>query len=296
MVELKPLEGTEDAYLWKYLPSIPAAAVAIALFAIPTILLCWKLIKSRTWFCIPFAIGGILQVAGYGVRIYCHFNTDQLAPYAVQASFIILAPVFYAASIYMVLRRLIRSIGGDRFSPVPIRWLTWVFVTGDIVALTIQGNAVGLTTKASTQKIGEWVITGGLIAHILIFGFFFYVCSIFHYRMNKDLKENPRNGPHLTVPWRAGLKMLYSCSALIMVRSIFRVIEYVMGVDAYLLATEWPWYVFDAALMFATQVIFVVWFPEHFKIRDDVSKNEGESDDATLVMEETGSRRGFDNC
>ncbi|EGX46897.1 hypothetical protein AOL_s00097g323 [Orbilia oligospora ATCC 24927] len=292
MVELKPVEG--DVYLWKYLPSIPAAALFLVLFAVATGVLCWRLIRTRTWFCIPFAIGGILQVGGYGVRIYCHWHTDEIPAFAVQSSFIILAPVFYAASIYMVLRRLICSIKGERFSIVPAKWLTWIFVAGDVIALSIQGNAVGLTFKESTQKIGEWIITAGLIVQILIFGFFIIVCSIFHARMNKDVSENPRSGPHLTIPWRAGLKMLYACSALIMVRSVFRVIEYVMGVDAYLLANEWPWYIFDAVLMLATQVIFVVWFPDQFRPEEIVLKSEGDSEDGHTLVEV--ERRGFDNC
>ncbi|KAF3194085.1 hypothetical protein TWF225_008259 [Orbilia oligospora] len=292
MVELKPVEG--DVYLWKYLPSIPAAALFLVLFAIATGVLCWRLIRTRTWFCIPFAIGGILQVGGYGVRIYCHWHTDEIPTFAVQSSFIILAPVFYAASIYMVLRRLICSIKGERFSIVPAKWLTWIFVAGDVIALSIQGNAVGLTFKENTQKIGEWIITAGLIVQILIFGFFIIVCSIFHVRMNKDVSENPRSGPHLTIPWRAGLKMLYACSALIMVRSVFRVIEYVMGVDAYLLANEWPWYIFDAVLMLATQVIFVVWFPDQFRPEEIVLKSEGDSEDGHTLVEV--ERRGFDNC
>ncbi|KAK6506247.1 hypothetical protein TWF506_011165 [Arthrobotrys conoides] len=294
MVELRPVDGT-DVYLWKYLPSIPAAALFLVLFAIVTSVLCWRIIKSRTWFCIPFALGGIFQVAGYGVRIFCHFHTEQIASYAVQSSFIILAPVFYAASIYMVLRRLICSINGERFSVVPAKWLTWIFVAGDLIALNIQGNAVGLTFKAKTQKIGEWVITAGLIVQILIFGFFIYVCSIFHIRMNKDLMETPRSGPHLTIPWRAGLKMLYACSALIMVRSVFRVIEYVMGVDAYLLANEWPWYIFDAVLMFVTQVIFVVWYPDQFRLEGVVLKSEGGSEDGHMLVEGAGRQR-VSNC
>ena len=42
--------------------------------------------------------------------------------------------------------------------------------------------------------------------------------------------------------------MLYVVSALIMVRSIFRVVEYIMGSDGYLLKNDWILYVFGAAL------------------------------------------------
>jgi hypothetical protein len=55
--------------------------------------------------------------------------------------------------------------------------------------------------------------------------------------------------------------MLYIVSALIMVRSVFRVVEFIGGQDGYLLKHEWTLYVFDALLMFAAIVIFAWRFP-----------------------------------
>lgn len=39
--------------------------------------------------------------------------------------------------------------------------------------------------------------------------------------------------------------MLYATSGLIMLRNIFRVVEYAMGQEAYLLSNEWCVYIFD---------------------------------------------------
>ena len=72
--------------------------------------------------------------------------------------------------------------------------------------------------------------------------------------------------------------MLYACSALITVRSVFRVVEYIMGTDGFLLSHEWPTYSFDAVLMLAVQVIFVVWFPDKLNVKgnaeDEVKGSE----------------------
>jgi hypothetical protein len=50
--------------------------------------------------------------------------------------------------------------------------------------------------------------------------------------------------------------MLYIISVLIMVRSVFRVVEYIMGNDGYLLSHGWTLYIFDAALMLGVVVLF----------------------------------------
>jgi hypothetical protein len=59
MAQLKPFEG--DDYLWRYVPSRAAAIVFVVLFAIPTGFVIWRIVKTRSWHCIPFAIGGLCK-------------------------------------------------------------------------------------------------------------------------------------------------------------------------------------------------------------------------------------------
>lgn len=55
--------------------------------------------------------------------------------------------------------------------------------------------------------------------------------------------------------------MLYSTSVLIIVRSVFRVAEFAMGNNGYLLSNEWPLYVFDTIPMLVVCLLFFVWYP-----------------------------------
>lgn len=57
MPELKPYRG--DYYLWRYIPSTPAAGIFTALFALGTAYIAWRMFKSRAWFCTAFVIGGL---------------------------------------------------------------------------------------------------------------------------------------------------------------------------------------------------------------------------------------------
>ncbi|KAK4946711.1 hypothetical protein LTR10_014213 [Elasticomyces elasticus] len=282
MVQLKPIDGT-DVYLWKYLPSLPLASTFLALFTILTSLLCWRMIKTRLWFCAVFAAGGLCQVIGYSARILAYWHTDHIGPYVVQSMFILLAPVLYAASIYMVLGRLIRSVHGERFSVVQSKWMTKLFVLGDFLALNVQGNGAGLTTKQKTQKAGQGIVVAGLFVQLMIFGFFIVVAAVWHLRMRRSLAKEQRLRPD--VPWKQGLMMLYACSGLIIVRSIFRVVEYIMGTDGYPLTHEWTMYVFDAAPMWTVQVIFFVWFPDQLH-----TASEGSEGGHSLVESESVTR------
>ncbi|KAK2686467.1 hypothetical protein QWA68_015140 [Fusarium oxysporum] len=84
MAKLEPYIG--DYYLWKYLPSLPAAVVFLLLFSIVTIGISWRIWTTRTWFCAIFAVGGLFQVIGYAARVVSHNNTSKLLPYAIQNS------------------------------------------------------------------------------------------------------------------------------------------------------------------------------------------------------------------
>ena len=48
---------------------------------------------------------------------------------------------------------------------------------------------------------------------------------------------------------------MYATSIMILVRSIFRFVEYLQGHDGFLLQNEWTLYVFDATLMWCAMVV-----------------------------------------
>ena len=61
-----------------------------------------------------------------------------LGPFIMQSLLLLLAPALYAASIYMVLGRIIELIDGEKQSLIRKRWLTKLFVMGDVLSFTVQ--------------------------------------------------------------------------------------------------------------------------------------------------------------
>ena len=109
-----------------------------------------------------------------------------------------------------------------------------------------------------SESTGNNIIIGGLVVQIIFFGFFMISAIIFQRRiMNHPTPESVAD----YVPWPKHMYALYSTSVLILIRSIFRVAEYVQGSDGVLLSTEAFIYVFDATLMFLVMAVFVVIHP-----------------------------------
>ena len=106
----------------------------------------------------------------------------------------------------------------------------------------------------SSVRLGQKIILVGLFLQIFFFGFFIVVAVIFHQRVLPSRKQ-------LSIPWQRHMTVLYLASALILVRSVFRVIEYIMGNDGFLLRNEAFLYVFDSMLMFGVVACFNVVHP-----------------------------------
>lgn len=112
--------------------------------------------------------------------------------------------------------------------------------------------------SADDVKLGENIIIGGLFIQIIFFGFFMIVALVFHRRISKL----PTRGALMIVsPWKQLIYVLYLSSGLIMVRSVYRVAEYVLGSDGVLMSKEFYLYCLDALPMLLVAVSYNVFHP-----------------------------------
>lgn len=170
-----------------------------------------------------------VETIGYAARAVGHNDIESLTPYIIQSLLILLAPILFAASVYMTLTRLIRACKGEALSIIRVKWVTKIFVGGDVLCFFIQGAGGGMLARADTQEQfdrGENIVLGGLILQVLVFLFFVIVAGLFHYRM----KVNRSVGGALGFThWQRYVGMLYVVSGLIAVRNICRCVEYGSG-------------------------------------------------------------------
>ena len=194
-----------------------------------------------------------VEVVGYIGRAAASNATDQLGPYIIQSVLLLVPPSLFAASIYMTLGRIIRGLGpvAEQYSLIRVSWLTKFFVIGDVFAFLVQATGAGMLSAGEDMgDMGQNIVIAGLVIQILFFGFFVVAAIVFHRRFEAR-----------GFPWVGMMHMLYGTSALILARCIFRIVEYVMGPEEYLLTHEWTLYVFDGVLMVAVMVIFYLWYP-----------------------------------
>ncbi|OJI87255.1 hypothetical protein ASPTUDRAFT_115747 [Aspergillus tubingensis CBS 134.48] len=256
---------SNDDSTWTYYhydPSLPAALIFTILFGISSVVHTIQMLRTRTWCFIPYVIGGYFECVGYIGRALGHYETPNwtLGPYVLQSLLILVAPALFAASIYMVLGRLILITKHPEYAIVKPRWLTRFFVSGDVISFLVQAAGAGImVTGANGMRTGEDVVIAGLFIQIAFFGLFIVTATVFLWRMQRNQSAARLTIPGL--PWRKNLLVMYTACLLIMARSVFRVIEYIQGNNGYLLRHEVFLYVFDGVFMFMQMLLYNMCHP-----------------------------------
>ncbi|KAF5258554.1 hypothetical protein FOXYS1_10868 [Fusarium oxysporum] len=285
-----PSENTFKMY--HYHPTEAGAIAFVVLFLATTLAHTWQLFRYRVWFVIPIIVGGILEMIGYAARYASGKETPNwtLTPYIIQAILLLVAPALFAATIYMELGRIITLVNGEGLALISRKWMTKIFVVGDVLSFFLQGGGKHYTQRLqaglnltsfltgggyqsagslSALRMGAKIIIIGLFVQLAFFGAFLVVAVNFHI----NIVRRPTTRSRIGIPWQKHLKLLYATGMLIMVRSVFRAVEYLQGDDGYLLAREGYLYVFDALLMFIVMVLFNLMHPaELFVDRSRIEK------------------------
>ncbi|RGP68598.1 hypothetical protein FSPOR_5236 [Fusarium sporotrichioides] len=254
-----PPENTFKMY--HYHPSEAGAIAFVVLYLLTTLGHTWQLFRYRVWFVTPIIIGGILEIIGYAARYASGKETPNwtLTPYIIQAILLLVAPALFAATIYMELGRIITLVDGEGLALISRKWMTKIFVVGDVLSFFLQGGGGGYQSAGSLEalRMGTKIIIIGLFVQLAFFGAFLVVAVHWHIQ----IARRPTTRSRIGIPWQKNMKLLYTTGILIMVRSIFRAVEYLQGDDGFLLAREGYLYVFDALLMFIVMVLFNVMHP-----------------------------------
>lgn len=138
----------------------------------------------------------------------------------------------------------------------------------------------------SAMNTGANIVVGGLVIQLLFFGFFVVVSAVFHWRFKKQprytqVSSTRSHGPETRMTWEAVLWALYIACLLILVRSVFRVVEFVEGNDGFIMRREYLLYIFDACLMSLTGIVLFIVYPGSFL-------PQGSKRDSELQLVSTG--------
>ncbi|KAJ5150884.1 RTA1 domain protein [Penicillium canariense] len=265
-----------DENIYSYSPSLPASVLFTILYFFPFIYHLYVTVfapcrgrYNRAGHFIPLLIGAFLEVIGYAVRSASVEEPSSIPLYAVSATLIVIAPVFVCASLYLLMDRLIwtRSDDQAREKPASFRfvlrrpWLPRIFVTLDILSCLTQASGSSIASagdwEGSEKDTGTGVLIGGLALQVATFAAFLLFVGSFHLKAK-------RGGVVIDDGVRQLLRGIYISGFFILVRCVYRMIEFALGIDAYFFNHEWALYVLEAVPMLIAISVLGWYHPARF--------------------------------
>ncbi|KAH3663499.1 hypothetical protein OGAPHI_004900 [Ogataea philodendri] len=182
-----------------------------------------------------------------------------------------LAPIFMAASVYMCFGRVVSSLDANNLALISGRWLTAVFVVGDVLCFASQCAGIVLQYMSdSLHTTGKVIAIISFVLQLLLFSFFLANAIVVHRRLVISGYPRVHNA---RIQWPAYFKANYVVVFLFFVRIIFRVVEYAQGLGYIFFHTVYT-YCLDAAPMFLATLVLTLIYPPLAFVRKDKQTTE----------------------
>lgn len=224
-----------------------AAILFLVLFAVHL----WQVVYRRSWYFLIFPIGLLFEVVGYINRsLSARSDPYNLIYFVLNYFFIVTAPVFLAAGIYVILSALMRKLGNNA------KLILWIFITSDIVATVTQITGASLIGVKESRKedatTANNILLAGLAFQVFTMGMYVWISSRFIFCARRKLVE---------IRLATFTIAFYTATILVYLRTCFRLAETSQGLDGYLSTHE----AFFGALEFApialAVILLAIWHP-----------------------------------
>ncbi|KAJ3388200.1 hypothetical protein HDU84_000199 [Entophlyctis sp. JEL0112] len=210
--------------------------------------------RLKTKYMAALIVGVLLEGAGYGVRILAINSPFDTKLFAMQQSLIVISPVLIAASQYIIMEKIICFVD-TAASPVRPSLIAKIFVTTDVISFIVQGVGSGmLVASISTYSLGNNILIGGLVLQVLCYIAFISIGAVYFARTRTVPTDDGGT-------WRRAYKALLASCVFVLVRSVFRVIEFAAGCNGPIASNEKFMYAFDFALILNAVGILLVFHP-----------------------------------
>ena len=265
-----PLDDCRN--IWSYYPSFGAAILFSILFGMTTVTHVVQARIYRKRFCWVIIMAGIWETTGLILRVLSTRNQINMGFYIPEELFVLLAPIWINAFVYMTLGRMVYYFLPERkVMGITARKLATYFVCMDILSFAVQGVGGSMASggpQESTDAVmaGIHVYMAGIGIQEFFILIFLWLAISFHRRTLFLEKSGALVTVQLNPRWRPLLYTLYTTLGLITIRIIYRLVQYSAGVLSTIPTHEVYFYCFDALPMFLALVLLNIAHPGRYLI------------------------------
>ncbi|KAK3384802.1 RTA1 like protein-domain-containing protein [Podospora didyma] len=257
--------------IYFYAPDKGAPVFFAVAFTVSGVYHIYQCIHFKSWRLTGlYVFCAAIFTAGFIVREMGAYDYQNLVKYIVSICLIYAAPPLLELANYNVLGRILYYV--PHLSPIhPGRVITtFTFISGVVEALNGNGASYSANQSLpqSKQDMGRALLKAALLIQIVVIALFLLLAAVFHRRcIQAGIKsKNLKNA----------LYTLYGSTALLTVRTIYRIVEYWSIADLHfgpgmdpnslslIIRQERYFYVFEAMLMVLNHYLMNVRHPRKY--------------------------------
>ncbi|KAH9913670.1 RTA1 like protein [Epithele typhae] len=229
------------------------------LFALTALVHLFQSVRYRAWWLLPsIVVAAFGETVGWAARLQSASNPTLKGPSIVQTLLLVLAPTPFVAALFMGFGKIVGGLG-VQYSRLSPKLYSRIFLSCDILSLVVQGLGGGIcasnTEDLDRIRLGSNITLGGLIFQILAMSVFCALMGEYAYRYTND-----RPFRRATAQEKAAQHILDSnvkrliggilvSTALVYVRSVYRMAEFIEGFSGALAHNQVTFVIFDASLV-----------------------------------------------
>jgi hypothetical protein len=186
--------------------------------------------------------------------------------FQIQICCLIISPAFVSGGIYLTLKHIVLNFG-ERWSRLRAAWYTYIFITGDIFSLVLQGAGGGIAATAdsgsSMQDVGTDLMIAGVIFQVVILGVFAACTVDYVIRSNRHRGDLSAESTELLndKKFRAFCFAIPIAYMGIFIRCIYRIPELTGGWGSDLMRNEAEFIVLEGVMIVIAVLVLTVCHP-----------------------------------
>ncbi|KAJ2797552.1 hypothetical protein H4R20_005141 [Coemansia guatemalensis] len=263
---------TDPTYYFSYTPVNIAPEIAAGLFLVITVVMTVQTFKSRgpRWLLV-LPITALSEAVGYGFRVVCIYWTT-LGTFTAMTLFLLLPPNALALTNYKTLGEVVRrskdTIPSHQIPKVFLlkpRFITWFFFTSDVFSFLLQGAGVGISTQEDKRDLAKHTVLAGLYVQLFFFAVFLGIAAYIFFDRRFVVTCGPKDANERQAKRRL-FSVIIVTTAMLYLRSVYRVAEFAGGYGSKIYGTEWLFYLCDTVPVLLSFALYMWSFiGHHFK-------------------------------
>lgn len=206
------------------------------------------------------------ETVGYIGRIMMNDDPFGDIGFQLQICLLIISPAFVSAAIYITLKHF-TIIFGESWSRLRPNWYTYIFITGDIFSLVLQGAGGGIAatadTGSSSQDLGTNLMIAGVIFQVVILSIFGYLLGEYTLRTYRRRDQLSSEALNLlgNMRFRLFVGAVLTAYIGILARCVYRIPELTGGWRSELMRNEAEFIALEGVMITISVAVLTAFHP-----------------------------------